>query len=67
VTHSTLAQDDAERSGAIRLDTTWTLDLPDRLSTLRVGDAISTAGAWGQSMRFGGVQFGTNFATQPSS
>ena len=66
VTHSTLAQDDAERSGAIRLDTTWTLDLPDRLSTLRVGDAISTAGAWGQSMRFGGVQFGTNFATQPT-
>ena len=66
VTHSTLAQDDAEHSGAIRLDTTWTLDLPDRLSTLRVGDAISTAGAWGQSMRFGGVQFGTNFATQPT-
>ena len=66
VTHSMLAQNDAEHSGAIRLDTTWTLDLPNRLSTLRVGDAISTAGAWGQSMRFGGVQFGTNFATQPT-
>ena len=31
---------------------------PDRLATLRVGDAISAPGAWGRSVRFGGVQFG---------
>lgn len=66
VTSSTVARDAAGRRGATRLDTTWTLDLPQRLSTLRVGDAISTAGAWGQSVRFGGVQFGSNFATQPT-
>ena len=50
----------------VRLDSTWRLDLPDRMETLRVGDSISTAGAWGRAARFGGVQFGTNFSTQPT-
>ena len=27
---------------------------------------ISAAGAWGRSVRFGGIQFGTNFSTQPT-
>jgi outer membrane usher protein len=49
-----------------RLDTTWTRDFPERLATLRVGDSISTPGAWGRAVRFGGVQYGTNFSTQPS-
>jgi outer membrane usher protein len=48
-----------------RLDTTWTRDFPDRMATLRVGDAISSPGGWGRAVRFGGVQFGTNFGTQP--
>jgi len=49
----------------IRLETTWTKDLPDRLTSVRLGDAISRAGAWGRSVRFGGIQYGTNFAVQP--
>ena len=49
VTHSALAQDDAGRSGATRLDSTWTRDLPERLETLRVGDAISGARCVGPS------------------
>ena len=61
-----VARDDAEASGTVRLDSTWTRDFPDRLATLRVGDSISAAGAWGRSARFGGIQFGTNFATQPT-
>lgn len=48
-----------------RLDSTWTRDFPDRMATLRVGDSISTPGPWGRAVRFGGVQFGTNFSTQP--
>jgi outer membrane usher protein len=48
-----------------RLDTTWTRDFPDRMATLRVGDSISSPGGWGRAVRFGGVQFGTNFGTQP--
>ncbi|MFO1406077.1 MAG: fimbria/pilus outer membrane usher protein [Steroidobacteraceae bacterium] len=51
---------------AVRLDTTWRIDFPERLETLRVGDSISTAGAWGRAARFGGIQFGTNFSTQPT-
>ena len=66
VTNSLLGQFDDRRSGAVRLDSTWTRDFPDRLATLRVGDSISAAGAWGRSARFGGIQFGTNFSTQPT-
>ena len=49
----------------VRLDTTYTRDWPERHQTLHVGDAISRAGAWGRPVRFGGVQFGTNFSTEP--
>lgn len=48
-----------------RLDTTWTMDTPEKLRTLRLGDAINVAGSWGRSVRFGGFQYGSNFATQP--
>jgi len=49
-----------------RLDTTWTIDYPDKLASLRLGDAITRSGAfWGGAVRFGGVQYGTNFATRP--
>ncbi|MGB7904304.1 MAG: fimbria/pilus outer membrane usher protein [Steroidobacteraceae bacterium] len=48
-----------------RLDTTWNRDFPDMMATLRVGDSISSPGGWGRAVRFGGVQFGTNFSTQP--
>lgn len=49
----------------IRLDTSWQHDDPDKLTTLRIGDAINQPGAWGRSVRFGGIQYGTNFTTQP--
>jgi outer membrane usher protein len=48
-----------------RLDTTLTQDRPAQLASLRVGDALGAAGGWGRPMRFGGVQWATNFATQP--
>jgi outer membrane usher protein len=54
-----------DQAAVTRLDSTWTRDFPQTRQTLRLGDAISSAGAWGRSVRFGGVQFGTNFATQP--
>jgi outer membrane usher protein len=60
-----LAQDNAGAKSALRLDTTWTTDFPQRLTTLRIGDAVNVPGAWGRAVRFGGVQYGTNFATQP--
>jgi outer membrane usher protein len=51
---------------ATRLDTAWTRDFPERMTTLRVGDSISSSGPWGRSVRFGGIQYGTNFGTQPT-
>lgn len=49
-----------------RLDTTWNVDMPKKMQSLRFGDAISRGSSWGRSIRFGGIQWGTNFATQPS-
>lgn len=49
----------------VRLDTAWTLDDPSKLASLSVGDGTGRAGAWGRSVRFGGVQWATNFATRP--
>ena len=66
LTSSTLGQRAGSDTSVVRLDSTWTRDLPERLETLRVGDSISGAGAWGQAARFGGIKFGTNFATQPT-
>jgi outer membrane usher protein len=66
LTSSLVGRVDDDRREAVRLDTTWTMDFPERLATLRVGDTINVAGAWGRSARFGGIQFGTNFATQPT-
>ena len=51
--------------GTVRLQTTWTRDLPERRASLRVGDTVGVAGSWGRAVRFGGVQWATNFATQP--
>ncbi|KAG8150335.1 fimbria/pilus outer membrane usher protein [Burkholderia catarinensis] len=59
----------ADESGPVRrltrLETTWTTDQPGRLASLRIGDAISRPGMWGRAIRFGGIQYATNFATQP--
>ncbi|MET0229714.1 MAG: fimbria/pilus outer membrane usher protein [Rhodanobacteraceae bacterium] len=60
-----VARDYGFAARTVRLDTTWTQDRPADLRSVRIGDSISTPGDWGQSVRFGGVQWGTNFATQP--
>ncbi len=49
----------------IRLDTTYTRDFPDQLETLSLGDAISDAGSWGDSVRYAGVRWSRNFALRP--
>lgn len=49
----------------IRLDTSWTVDDPERLRSLRIGDSISRGGIGGTPFRFGGVQFGRSFEIQP--
>ena len=49
-----------------RLDTTWTHDDPARARSVRVGDAITASSGWLRSVRFGGFQIASNFATRPA-
>jgi outer membrane usher protein len=60
-----LALDLNGQASAIRLDSTWTRDKPMELTRLRFGDAISSMSSWGGAVRFGGVQWATNFSIQP--
>jgi len=60
-----LASDRTGSASAIRLETTWTRDQPIQLASLRFGDSISGASGWGGAVRFGGVQWATNFSAQP--
>jgi outer membrane usher protein len=64
-TGSFLGRDLGGSAALTRLETTWTYDWPARMQTARLGDSVNRAGAWGRPVRFGGLQWGTNFATQP--
>src|SRR5581483_671038 len=48
-----------------RLDTTWVREWPEHLYSLTLGDTISSAGAWGRPLRYGGIRFATDFSLQP--
>jgi outer membrane usher protein len=50
---------------ATRLDTTLTRDLPGRRASLRFGDSVAAGGAFAAPVRFGGLQYATNFGTDP--
>ena len=49
----------------VRYDTVFRRDDPQGLRTLQLGDSFTQPGSWGRSVRFGGVQYGTNFSLQP--
>lgn len=49
----------------VRLDTSWTIDDPDKMRSLRVGDGITRGGVGGNPLRFSGIQIARNFAVQP--
>lgn len=49
----------------VRLDSTWILDKPENSVTWRFGDAVTSIASWSGAVRFGGIQWGTNFSTQP--
>lgn len=50
----------------IRLNTVWEKDLPNKMQSIEIGDSYTTPGMWGRSVGFGGIEWGTNFATQPA-
>lgn len=60
-----LASDANGRMKARRLDTFWQFDMPNRMETLVLGDAIGTGGAWSRAVRYGGIRYGTDFGLRP--
>jgi outer membrane usher protein len=48
-----------------RLDTNWTIDRPGSLSSVRIGDGVTSSGTGTSPLRFGGLQYSRNFATRP--
>lgn len=56
---------DAGGASLTRLDTNWTIDDPGRRRSFRLGDGVTRGGIGGAPVRFGGVQYGSNFAVDP--
>ena len=64
-TSSVLTPDLTRSQGWLRLDSTYAVDYPAELVSVRLGDTITRPGTWGRAVRIGGAQYGTNFSTQP--
>lgn len=50
----------------VRLNFNWQIDNPFTMTSLVMGDSYTSPGMWGNSVGFGGIQWGTNFQTQPA-
>ncbi len=59
-------RDLTESPSITRLDTTLSRDVPESRITMRLGDSIAEGGAFAPPVRFAGVQYATNFATDPA-
>lgn len=53
------------RQSLVRLDSYWQQDDPERLMTLRLGDAQTQINNWGAPVRFAGMQWGSNPSLRP--
>jgi outer membrane usher protein len=64
-TASFIASAGGGRTQVTRLETTWTVDRPSHMTSIRIGDSISSAGPGAAPVRFAGIQYARNFAVQP--
>src|SRR3712207_7326530 len=48
-----------------RLETNWTIDRPESLTSIRIGDGISSGGPNAPPVRFAGFQYARNFGVRP--
>ncbi|MGV1108255.1 fimbria/pilus outer membrane usher protein [Xanthomonas translucens] len=53
------------RSQAIRLDTQWQWSLPESMTSVVVGDTLSSSTSWSRTLRLGGIRVGRDFGLQP--
>jgi len=54
-----------QETQSIRLDSTWEIDRPDSINTVRLGDSITGTSLWAGAVRFGGIQWASNYTTRP--
>lgn len=59
VDHTFVASLDPEMEPLTRLQSSYTHSIGGDDENLRLGDTVSSAGMWGSSVRYGGMQFGT--------
>lgn len=52
-------------NAAVRLDTSWTFDDPQKMTTLALGDGVSGSLSWTRATRIGGLHFSRDFDLQP--
>ena len=63
---SQLAVTNYAQSGPVRrLQTTFVRDMPDRMTTLTIGDSVTRPDVWGRSVNFAGVRWSRNFGSRP--
>jgi outer membrane usher protein len=62
---SFVASSSAGRSRLVRLETSWSIDRPEKLTSTRIGDGVTTGGNGVAPLRFAGIQYARNFATRP--
>lgn len=55
----------SQANSLTRLMTTWTFDKPENIASWRFGDSITGSTNWSGAVRLGGLQYATNFNTQP--
>ena len=64
---SVLASDAlSSESDFIRLETGFSRDFLEQRASLRLGDSLAVGGAFGRPFRFAGIQWASNFGTDPS-
>lgn len=63
--HGQAWRHDAAGTSSVRLETFFQRDLPGRMETLVLGDAVTSAGGWSRPARYAGVRFARDFSTAP--
>jgi len=66
LTNSFLGSRTSTTKQLLRLETAFTMDQPEARASWRIGDGVSRGAGWGNSALFAGLQYATNFSTQPS-
>jgi len=63
--NSVLLKELHDTPSTIRLASSWSKDLVNRRETITVGDGFTAASALAVPVRFGGIQWATNFSVDP--